>query len=46
METRPPDLVLFDHGDREPRRGAVERGRVSTRAATDDDDVEFLGARF
>jgi hypothetical protein len=43
MKTRPPDLVLLDDCDVEPGCGAVQRRRIPSGAAADDDDVELLG---
>ena len=39
------DPGLFDHGDAQPGRGAVERGGVATGTAAQDDDVELLSHR-
>ena len=35
------DPALLDHGDVETRRGAVQRGRVAARSATQHDEIEF-----
>ena len=37
--------LLLDHRHLLPRRRRIERGRVATRAAADDDDVEVAHAR-
>ncbi len=37
------DLLSLDHGDVQPRRGAVESRRVAGWATADDDHVELLG---
>ena len=43
VQARPADATLLDQGDVEPRRRAVERGRVAGRPSTEDHDVELLG---
>ena len=39
----PPTPLLLDHGDVQPGRRAVERGGVAAGAATEHDEIEFVG---
>ena len=43
VQAGPADARLLDHGDVQAGRRAVERGRVATRAAAEDDDVVVIG---
>ena len=43
VQAGPADPTLLHECDVEPRRRAVERGRVARRTATQDHDVELLG---
>ena len=42
VQARAADPGLFDHPDRQPGGGAIERGGIPAGAPTEDDDIEFL----